>query len=60
MCLIFFNILPLKIVFKKNRNKNVEQEAPQVSVDLLAEQVTNVEYWATFQNLAQAMMDQEI
>ncbi|WMV37366.1 hypothetical protein MTR67_030751 [Solanum verrucosum] len=40
-------------------NKNVEPEVPQVPDDPFAEEVTHVEFQATFQVLAQAMMAQD-
>ncbi|KAH0725284.1 hypothetical protein KY284_001149 [Solanum tuberosum] len=54
-----WDMAPRRAYIRRNANENVKQEAPQFTDDPLAEQVTNVEFQAKFQVLAQAMMAQD-
>ncbi|KAK4706297.1 hypothetical protein R3W88_034143 [Solanum pinnatisectum] len=49
---------PRKGYVRRNVNKNVEQEVPQVHIDPLAEQSTKDEFQAAFHALAHTMTSQ--
>uniref|UniRef100_M1DDC0 Integrase core domain containing protein n=1 Tax=Solanum tuberosum TaxID=4113 RepID=M1DDC0_SOLTU len=49
---------PRRVNIRKNVNENVDREAPEATVYLLAEQVTNAEFRGAFQVLDEDMMAQ--